>query len=175
MKEKQAVQAVYDTIDDSKSSLVSGIEQNGREREILYLSNTILQALPLYYAILIDCVDAREYNHPEGRNSDKATPYVTEYDIVIAVADNALFEDGEALYGVTAHNNFRVFCDPIVALFRRDQKWFPTASADPRFRLRVDPRMGRQVRKTNELPDPVGDGTYMLGSAISFTLVECDE
>jgi hypothetical protein len=175
MDEDAAVQAIESTIDANRASLMSGLTQNNVERTIGYLSDTWL-GLPVgYYAVKIKCEEAVEQNHPETASSNQPSPYLATYRMTIGVGDYVVFDpnDQTAGYGSTAQTNFRDFTDRLVALFRRDQDWYPNASASPRFRIQVAPGQGRVVRKLNRDPTPLEDGTHILYSEITFMFTSC--
>lgn len=174
MNEQAAVQAVYDTISDNQSTLLSGLQQNGLDRTLECLTDTLTQGPTGYYAIAIHCRGAREFTDPLPGNVNVASRYRTQYDIQILVADMVLPEPDDVLFGETATDNFRTFCDRIVWLFRVNQKWFPSSTADPKYCLYQDPARGRYVEKRNDPPDT--DGTsFFLSAAISFMLVGCND
>jgi len=176
LNEDAAVQAVYDTINDNKATLVSGLEQNGLARELSWLADTLVAVPDSYYAVAVHCESAEEANMPDQYNSRSASPYMTTYQIMIRLGDAVYYDPNDtSVYGSTAHANFRDFCDNVVKLFRRDQDWFPSASASPRFRLIQSSGRGRIVRKENDLPMPIEDGVALVSATIRFTLTGCND
>jgi len=174
LDESGAIQAVYDTIDDNKATLVSGLDANGFERELECLSETIFDSPTGYYAVAIHCENAVEFNDPEFYNGVQASPYRTTYDMLLYVADVILYDTDDVGYGSVANDNFRLFCDRIVKLFRRDQQWFPSSSSSPKFRIYTGGKRGREVSKENVLPYPEGN-EMTIGSIIRFTLSGCND
>ncbi|GAG39685.1 unnamed protein product, partial [marine sediment metagenome] len=126
-----------------------------------------------YYAIKIRISDAREAPLPKVNNSLRNTvPRVDEYDIIVALADEALFDPNDEYYGRLGHGNFRKLCDRVVHLFgRRDLGWVPAKTSSPRFRL---PPLGQLVSIANLEPMVIETG-FVIGSEISFVLNGCDD
>lgn len=176
MDEDGAVNAIVTIINNASSTLVSGLSQNGLDREIAYVSPTLLSMPHDYYGINVHCENAVETRHPEFVNSAEPSPYATEYNMAVVVFENALPDaanDGH--FCSTAHSNFRDLCDAVVKLIRRTHKWIPTQGSSPRYRVKDDNESpGRAVRKENHLPEPI-DGGYILASTIRFTLVGCND
>lgn len=177
MDENSAIQAVVSAISDNQSTLLSGLEQNSAPKELKYLSETPLNTPTGYYAVKVFCTAKRELGDSLTGNTNSTTElYLTMYEIFIGVADFARPDphaDG-GYPGRTAHRNFRTFVDRLVKLFRRDQKWFPSVSDSPRFRLPEDRQFGREVRVQNYEPIPT-ETFPLLGAEIRFSLVGCND
>lgn len=178
MNENAAIQSIVTALRTNEASLIEDLEQNGVAKRLLFLSETVLASPTGYYAVKVHCSDLTERDHvtPAAFNSNSATPYRTLYEITIyagdyAIPDNTL--DG-GYPGRTAHRNFRTFTDRIVKRIRRDQEWFPTAIASPKFRLIVTQQEGRVVRKKMIQPIETVDPYPLIGAEISFTIVGCD-
>jgi hypothetical protein len=174
MNEQGAVQAVYDTVENNQSTLLDSLEQNGENRVLECLTDTLTQGPAGYYAIAIHCRRAEEFTDPLPGNVNVASRYRTLYHIEMLVADQVLPDPDDDLFGETAADNFRTFCDRIVQLFRVTQKWFPNDSADPKYCLYQDPVRGRYVEKRNDPPDTDGTSLF-LSAAIRFTLAGCND
>ena len=170
MNEDAAVQAVYDTLETNKVALVSGIEQNGLAKSLSWLSNTMVAVPDSYYAVAVHCENVEEFNEPDAYNANLALPYHTNYQMMIRLGDAVYYDPSDTKYGSVATTNFRDFCDKVVKLFRRDQTWFPSSTASPKYRLLIDSRRGRVVRKENDIPMPIEDGITLVSSTIRFTL-----
>ena len=175
MNEDGAVQAVYDTIDDNSAALVSGLSQSGEDRALSWLADTMFDVPNAFYAVAIHCEGAEEEQHPAVRNTNAAVPYMATYRMMIRLGDAVFPDNDDVSYGSVAHTNFRDFCDKVVKLFRRDQQWFPSSTASPKFRLQIDPQRGRVVTKENDLPMSLEDGTPVVSATIRFVLTECGE
>ena len=176
MDENSAVAAIVTVIEDASSTLVSGLDQNGQERVIEYISPTLLHLPSAYYGINVHCERATERRSPEFVNSAEASPHATEYDMAVVVFENALPDDGnDTFFCEVAHQNFRDLCDAVVKLLRRTHKWLPSSVATPRYRIKDDSESpGRSVQKENHLPEPSDEG-LILASTIRFKLVGCND
>lgn len=175
MNEDAVAQAVESVINAAKATLVAGLTQNDLAREVAWLSDTALGVPPAFYAIKIHVEDAVEYNDPDRNNTYKATPYRSEYSVMILVGDCATYDPNDDVVGSVSHSNFRKFCDNIVRLVRRDTEWFPNASASSRYRIPSARNSLREVRKENVPPEPISDGVSLLGAVIRFKLAGCDD
>jgi hypothetical protein len=172
VNEAAAVEAVYTVINAARATLVGSLTQNNQERVLKWLSRTILDTPPAYYAVSIHCENALEHSKPTVVNSanPNIVPAWVEYRMFVMVGEHATPDSSKAFD--TAHDNFRKFCDRLVLLLRQTTDWFPTSGSSPRFRLKIERDTAQTVRKENILPLPVEDGTHILGAFIRFTLMD---
>jgi hypothetical protein len=171
MNQEAAINAVVTVINTNKATLVTGLTIGGAARAIKWISDTPLAVPPEYYAVIVDCANLTEYPMPRQHNiadPNNSIMYV-DYEIAVAVADYAVFEQGEAIYGGKAQQNFRKLVDRMVKLFLYDTKFFPLLGAVPRFCI---PRIGDgpRMQVENLVPDVSNNGEYFLSSVIRFTL-----
>ena len=169
MNEDAALDAVRAVVEGNKSTLVSGLEQNSLAREISWISDNPCAFPDAYYAVKIFAEPCTEEDVRQSNAVKSTGMYVSQYNILLRVADFVTIVPEDETYGETAVRNFRKLSDRIVGLVRRTTDWFPVSTESPKFRL-----IDRRVTKTPH-PAMLDTNGYLIGCDIRFRLVGCND
>lgn len=171
LKERAAVESLYDTIDAVRDDLVDGIEHQGVQREIKSLNRSILTGWRECYTIAINCVGER-IRRKVGANTLLVSAREYIYEMELHVSDIAFPQvtDEIQIPFEVMHTDFRLLKERLVTLIEIDTDYF-TDGTD-RFRLPPDGQVTIQDL-TNWFDDTDGSSYPTLYCIIKFELVGC--
>lgn len=167
-----AIDAVYNLIDTNKDTLVTGINQQGTDREIKAILKSVLSPPAEYYAITIHVSDAQEFL---GRisNSFAARP-ITRYAMDLHVSDFALIQQSDVSAYDQSHSDFRTLVSRIAKLIRDTGKirigvGYPEYRIElPDGRIRISDRSSWHYEAQSSYP--------ILYTIVSFAMLnECGD
>lgn len=181
MSEELVVQAIENLINSNISTLLSGLNSQGTERDEYQVVGTSLAPAQLYYFISIDINRVRYSSRSEGVPTQAAPQLRTaEYDCVIGVTDAASLEVNDPEPYRLMHKAFRKFSDRVVALFEdQNLRWLNAPGNVAKYELKRS--SGRTVGGSDRAVEKNNlSGTYidqeqeysLLHSQITFTLVD---
>jgi len=175
MYEAAVKDALYSLIDDNKSTLLSGITQQGRARQIQLVKETLA---PLQYAYYVSlAVGAMRTWEETGIQSINATVGAmrAEYDCEIEVFEYAHELIGDAHAYELAGKDFDQLVARLLKLIREQSSFTSSVHGTHTFKLRetMEPSTHRRIDvDVTDLPAQTRGGAPAFFALLSFTLEE---